>query len=159
MMKILLVYPRYPDTFWSFRHALKFISKKASFPPLGLLTLAAMLPREWELRLIDMNVRPLKDEALQWADYVFISAMAIQRESAQEVIDRCKKLGVKIVAGGPLFTATHEEFDDVDHLVLNEAEKTLLPFLEDLRKGSPAYLYEHRVARSQGDPDSPLGTP
>jgi radical SAM superfamily enzyme YgiQ (UPF0313 family) len=141
MMKILLVYPRYPDTFWSFRHALKFISKQASFPPLGLLTVAAMLPPEWDKRLIDMNVRPLKDEALQWADYVFISAMAVQRESAQEVIDRCKNLGVKTVAGGPLFTATHEEFKDVDHLVLNEAEKTLLPFLEDLQKGTPRHIY------------------
>jgi radical SAM superfamily enzyme YgiQ (UPF0313 family) len=141
MMKILLVYPRYPDTFWSFRHALKFISKPASFPPLGLLTVAAMLPHEWEKRLIDMNVRPLKDEAIQWADYVFISAMAVQRGSAQEAIDRCKKLGVKTVAGGPLFTATHEEFADVDHLVLNEAEKTLPPFLSDLRKGTARHIY------------------
>jgi radical SAM superfamily enzyme YgiQ (UPF0313 family) len=140
-MKILLVYPRYPDTFWSFRHALKFISKKASFPPLGLLTIAAMLPEEWDKRLIDMNVRPLKDEALQWADYVFISAMAVQRESAQEVIDRCKKLGVKAVAGGPLFTAEREEFKDVDHLILNEAEKTLPPFLADLQKGSSRHIY------------------
>jgi radical SAM superfamily enzyme YgiQ (UPF0313 family) len=144
MMNILLVYPRYPDTFWSFRHALKFISKRASFPPLGLLTVASMLPQEWEKRLIDMNVRPLKDEALQWADYVFISAMAVQRESAQEVIDRCKKIGVKTVAGGPLFTAAHEEFSDVDHLVLNEAEKTLPPFVEDLRNGCPRHCYTSR---------------
>jgi radical SAM superfamily enzyme YgiQ (UPF0313 family) len=143
-MNILLVYPRYPDTFWSFRHALKFISKKAPLPPLGLLTVASMLPREWEKRLIDMNVRPLKDEALRWADYVFISAMAVQRESAQEVIDRCKKLGVKTVGGGPLFTATHEEFDDVDHLVLNEAEKTLPLFVEDLQRGSPRHCYTTR---------------
>jgi radical SAM superfamily enzyme YgiQ (UPF0313 family) len=141
MMKILLVYPRYPDTFWSFRHALKFISKQASFPPLGLLTIASMLPQEWEQRLIDMNVRPLKDEALQWADYVFISAMAVQRGSAREVIDRCKKIGVKTVAGGPLFTAERKEFKDVDHLILNEAEKTLPQFLADLRKGSPRHLY------------------
>jgi radical SAM superfamily enzyme YgiQ (UPF0313 family) len=141
MMKILLVYPRYPDTFWSFRHALKFISKQASFPPLGLLTIAAMLPPEWDKRLIDMNVRPLKDESLQWADFVFISAMAVQRESAQEVIDRCKNLGVKTVAGGPLFTAEREEFKDVDHLVLNEAEKTLIPFLADLQKGTPRHIY------------------
>jgi len=140
-MKILLVYPRYPDTFWSFRHALKFISTPASFPPLGLLTVAAMLPGEWDKRLIDMNVRSLKDEDLRWADYVFISAMTVQRESAQEVIDRCKKLGVKTVAGGPLFTADHEAFDDVDHLVINEAERTFPPFLEDLRKGTPQHLY------------------
>lgn len=140
-MKILLVYPRYPDTFWSFRHALKFISKPASFPPLGLLTVASMLPSEWEKRLIDINVRPLKDEALQWADYVFISAMTVQRQSTQEVIDRCKKLGVKTVAGGPLFTADPDAFDDVDHLVINEAEVTFPPFLADLQKGCARHLY------------------
>src|SRR5512140_2641997 len=109
-MTILLVYPHYPDTFWSFRYAMKFIGRKASFPPLGLLTVAAMLPVEWEKRLVDMNVRPLSDEDLAWADYVFISAMTIQRESALEVIDRCRQKGVKIVAGGPLFTAYHEDF-------------------------------------------------
>jgi len=140
-MKILLVYPRYPDTFWSFRHALKFISKQASFPPLGLLTVASMFPREWEKRLIDMNVRPLTDEALQWADYVFISAMAVQKQSAQEVIDRCKRMGVKTVAGGPLFTADPDEFDDVDHLVINEAEVTFPPFLADFQKGCARHLY------------------
>ena len=140
-MKILLVYPRYPDTFWSFRHALKFIGRKASFPPLGLLTVAAMLPGTWEKRLVDMNVRPVADEELAWADFVFISAMTIQRESAQEVIARCRQLGVKTVAGGPLFTACHEDFPEVDHLVLGEAEVTLPPFLEDLRKGEAHCLY------------------
>ena len=77
-MKILLIYPKYPDTFWSFKYALKFISKKASFPPLGLLTVAAMLPDEWEKRLVDMNVAGLTDDDLRWADYVFISAMIVQ---------------------------------------------------------------------------------
>ncbi|MCJ7665039.1 MAG: B12-binding domain-containing radical SAM protein [Desulfobacterales bacterium] len=140
-MNILLVYPRYPDTFWSFRHALKFISTPASFPPLGLVTVAAMLPKEWEKKLIDMNVKPLKDEAIRWADYVFISAMAVQQESAQEVIDRCKKLGVKTVAGGPLFTANPDAFDNVDHLVLNEAEVTVPRFLADLQKGAAQHIY------------------
>ena len=140
-MKILLVYPHYPDTFWSFRHALKFIDRKASFPPLGLLTVAAMLPGEWEKRLVDMNVRPLSDQDLEWADYVFISAMTIQRKSAQEVIDRCRQRGVKIVAGGPLFTASHDDFPEVDHLVLNEAELTLPPFLADLCTGPARHLY------------------
>lgn len=140
-MKILLVYPHYPDTFWSFRHALKFIGRKASFPPLGLLTVAAMLPVEWEKRLVDMNVRPLADEELAWADYVFISAMTVQRKSAQEVIARCRQLGVKTVAGGPLFTTCREDFPDVDHLVLNEAELTLPLFLENLLRGEPRHLY------------------
>ena len=140
-MKILLLYPHYPDTFWSFRHAMKFINRKASFPPLGLLTVAAMLPREWEKKLVDMNVCSLSDEDLLWADYVFISAMTIQRESAQEAISRCRQLGVKTVAGGPLFTACFDDFPDVDHLVLGEAELTLPPFLTDLNNGAARRLY------------------
>jgi hypothetical protein len=98
-MKALLVYPKYPDTFWSFKYALSFISKRAVHPPLGLLTVAAMLPGEWEKRLVDMNVARLKDQDLQWADYVFISAMAVQKKSVGELISRCKESGVKIVAG------------------------------------------------------------
>lgn len=141
MMKALLVYPKYPDTFWSFKHALKFISKKAVHPPLGLLTIAAMLPGEWQKRLVDMNTGHLKDKDLQWADYVFIGAMAIQKESVREVIDRCKKTKVKIVAGGPLFTAAPENYPDVDHLVLNEAEITLPSFLKDLALDKASRLY------------------
>lgn len=140
-MNILLVYPKYPDTFWSFKYALKFISKKASYPPLGLLTVAAMLPREWEQKLVDMNVEELKDKDLRRADYVFLSAMSIQQESAKAVISRCKALGVKVVGGGPLFTANHEEFDDVDHFVLNEAELTLPLFLNDLKSDRALRLY------------------
>ncbi|MGO9482691.1 MAG: B12-binding domain-containing radical SAM protein [Candidatus Kryptoniota bacterium] len=140
-MKILLAYPHYPDTFWSFRHALKFISKKAAFPPLGLLTVAAMLPREWQKKVVDLNVDQLCDDDILWSDYVFISAMSVQKESAKEIIVRCKKLGRKIVAGGPLFTAHHDEFNDVDHLVLNEAEITLNPFLADLAEGKARHVY------------------
>ncbi len=140
-MKVLLVYPQCPDTFWSLKHALKFISKKASFPPLGLLTVAAMLPKEWEKKLVDMNVESLKDEDIKWADFVFISAMVVQKDSVKEVIRICKKLGVKTVAGGPLFTTGYEEFDEVDHLVLNEAEITLPPFLEDLKEGTAEHIY------------------
>jgi len=140
-MKILLIYPKYPDTFWSFKYALKFISKKASFPPLGLLTVAAMLPKEWEKRLIDMNVSVLSEDDLEWADYVFISAMVVQKKSAREVIRKCKKLGIRVVAGGPLFTTGYEEFEDIDHFVLNEAESTLPSFLDDLKKGCAKHIY------------------
>ena len=140
-MKSLLVYPNYPDTFWSFKHALKFISKKAVHPPLGLLTIASMLPDEWEKRLRDINVEALEDKDLEWADYVFISAMAVQKESIKEIVHRCKKHGVKIVAGGPLFTAAHEDFEGIDHFVLNEAEITLPFFLADLEKGEAEPIY------------------
>jgi radical SAM superfamily enzyme YgiQ (UPF0313 family) len=140
-MNILHVFPTYPDTFWSFKHALKFISKRAGFPPLGTLTVAAMLPEEWNQRFVDMNAAQLKDQDLLWADYVFISAMSIQRSSAERIIARCKLLGKKIVAGGPLFTAHADDFEMVDHLVLNEAEITLPPFIEDIRKGQARHLY------------------
>jgi radical SAM superfamily enzyme YgiQ (UPF0313 family) len=145
-MNILLVYPRYPDTFWSFKHVLQLISKKATFPPLGLLTVAAMLPGAWNKKLVDTNVRELKDEDILWADLVFISAMIIQKDSAQEIIDRSKALGRKVVAGGPAFTAQRENFNGVDHFVLNEAEATLKPFIEDLQKGEakPFYTSEDR---------------
>ncbi len=140
-MKILLVYPEFPDTFWSFKHALKFVRKKAGAPPLGLLTVAAMLPSTWEKRLIDLNIDALTDEDLAWADYVFISAMIVQRASAQNIISHCKTVGVKVVAGGPLFTMEHEHFPDVDYFVLNEAEETLSPFLQDLAQGQAQRVY------------------
>jgi len=143
-LKILIVYPQYPDTFWSFKHALKFSPRKALNPPLGAVTIAALLPKEWEKKVIDMNVGKLTDKDVKWADYVFISAMVVQKKSAREVINRCKKLNAKIVAGGPLFTSAYKlfDFDDVDHLVLNEAEITLPPFLEDLEKGCPKHVYQ-----------------
>lgn len=155
-MKILLVYPYYPDTFWSFRHALKFIGRKASFPPLGLLTVAAMLPLHWDKRLVDINVSPLTDRDIIWADYVFISAMSIQRESAEKVITRCRALGVKTVAGGPLFTAYHDQYPDVDHLVLGEAEITLQPFLDDLERKSPRHIYSDERRATLADTPIPL---
>jgi len=142
-LKVLLVYPQYPDTFWSFKHALKFIFKKAIFPPLGLLTIAAMLPEEWEKKLVDVNTTTLTDKDLKWADYVFISAMVAQRNSAREVVDRCGKLGTKIVVGGPLFTPGNEDFgfDDIDYLVFNEAENIMPLFIEDLEKGCAKHIY------------------
>jgi radical SAM superfamily enzyme YgiQ (UPF0313 family) len=140
-MNILLVYPEFPDTFWSFKHALKFVHKKAGAPPLGLLTVAAMLPAEWEKRLVDLNVTRLSPADLTWADYVFISGMTVQRDSARMIIARCKEAGVKVVAGGPLFTMEHDLFPEVDHFVLNEAELTLQPFLSDLANGCAQPMY------------------
>ncbi len=140
-MRILLVYPQFPDTFWSFKHALKFVRKRAGAPPLGLLTVAAMLPPEWEKRLVDLNATDLTETDLKWADYVFVSAMIVQRDSAQALIARCRQAGVKVVAGGPLFTMEHAQFPTVDHFVLNEAELTLPPFLADLANGCAQRIY------------------
>jgi radical SAM superfamily enzyme YgiQ (UPF0313 family) len=120
---------------------LKFVSKKASFPPLGLLTIASILPKEWNKKLIDINAKKLTDKDILWADYVFISAMSIQSESANQIIERCKKLNAKIVAGGPLFTSNPDYYQNIDHLILNEAEITLPLFISDLRDGMPKKKY------------------
>ena len=143
-MNVLLVYPEIPATYWSFQYALRFVRKKASYPPLGLVTVAAMLPADWRLRLVDTNVRALTDEDLRWADCAFISAMAVQREAAERIIARCRARGLRMVAGGPLFTAQREQFEAVDHLVLNEAELTLPPFLRDFAAGRAEHLYTTR---------------
>lgn len=143
-MNILLIYPQYPDTFWSFKHALKFISKKAVNPPLGLITVSAMLPIYWSKKLIDLNIESLKKKDVLWADYVFISAMNVQMESAIEVINMCNSLNKKTVCGGPLFTEEPEKFHMVNHLVLNEAELTLPKFLYDLKNGNPKHNYHSK---------------
>jgi radical SAM superfamily enzyme YgiQ (UPF0313 family) len=141
-MNILMIYPEFPDTFWSFKHALNFVHRKASSPPLGLLTIASMLPAEWCKRLVDLNVAHLTQADLEWADTVFISAMVVQRDSAIKAIKTCKDAGLTVVAGGPLFTSEYETFDTVDHLILNEGELTLPPFLADLANGTPKRIYQ-----------------
>lgn len=142
IMNILLVNPAIPDTYWSFSHALKFIRKKATNPPLGLLTVAALLPGAWDKKLVDLNIESLPASAIRWADYLFITAMSVQKESALEVIETAHLNNTPVVAGGPLFTGDHDSFPEVDHLILNEAEITLPLFLEDLGKGSPDRLYQ-----------------
>lgn len=140
-MKVLLLNPEVPNTFWSLKNALSFISKRAMLPPLGLLTIASLLPEAWEKKLIDLNTDQLENADLQWADYVFISGMVVQKESAEQIIERCHQMGKKVVAGGPLFTAFPEAFTAVDHLVLKEAELTLPAFLQDLQDGCPKPFY------------------
>jgi radical SAM superfamily enzyme YgiQ (UPF0313 family) len=140
-LNILLVYPEFPDTFWSFKYALSFIRKRASSPPLGLMTVAAMLPKAWNKRLVDTNVGALTVQDIAWADMVFLSGMVVQKKSAREIIHRCQQAGKRVVAGGPLFTCEPDLFEDVDHLVLNEAEITLPLFLADLERGIPKRVY------------------
>jgi len=140
-MKVLLIYPAFPVTFWSFEYALKFVRKKAAYPPLGLLTVASLLPGHWERRLVDMNVERLTDDDLHWAEMVLIGGMTIQRAAAEEAIARCKASGLPVVAGGPLFTAEPDAFDAVDYFVLDEAEITLPQFLADLDAGRTRRVY------------------
>ncbi len=139
--KVLLVYPEIPTTYWSYRHALAFIGKKAPIPPLGLLTVAALMPRDFECRLADMNTGPLSDEDLIEADLVFISAMMVQQQSFEEVVARCRTMGKIVVAGGPYPTSSWEKIRGVDHFVLNEAEITLPVFLKDYGSGRARPVY------------------
>ena len=151
--RILLVHPEFPTTYWSFDHALPFVGKKASLPPLGLMTVAAMLPPAYEVRLVDLNVTALSPADVSWADLVFLSAMIVQKESFDEVTALCRQLGKPVVAGGPYPISMYGQIQGVDHFVLDEAELTLPRFLEDLEKGRPG-----RVYRDERKPDL-TGTP
>lgn len=140
--KILLVYPQIPsNTYWSFKYALRFINKKTSMPPLGLITVAALLPDGYDLRLVDMNVEPLRETDVKWADLVFVSAMIVQQESFMDVVSMCNKVCRPVVAGGAYATSSHEEIDGVDYFVLGEAEETLADFLADFEAGKARRIY------------------
>ena len=141
-MKILLVYPWFPDTYWSFRYAIRLQGKRSVFPPLGLMTISAMLPASWEKRLVDLNVRQLTDADLQWADAVFASAMHVQKDSLKEVIQRSKTHGKRVVVGGPYASICPNELLDVDHVFVGEAETTFPEFLRDLQRGEARHIYE-----------------
>jgi radical SAM superfamily enzyme YgiQ (UPF0313 family) len=140
-MKVLLVYPEFPETYWSFRHALKFEGKSSPFPPLGLLTVSAMLPDAWERRLVDMNVRKLRDSDIEWADIVFASAMIVQKDSLEQVIERSRARGKRIVLGGP-YVSTTEHLPEADHIFIGETEATLPEFLRDLESGEARHVYQ-----------------
>ena len=144
-MNLLIVYPMYQNRFLNFEHILKFLSNIKSFPPLILLTIASMLPKEWNKKLIDTNVSDLNDEDILWADFVFISAKLNQAKSANKIIDRCKKLNAKIVASGSLFTSNDEYYKNVDHLVFDEAEITLPQFINDLSEGKAKQKYTSKT--------------
>ncbi len=141
-MRVLLVYPTFPDTYWSFRHALKFEGKKSAFPPLGLLTISAMLPGIWERRLVDLNVENLKTSDIEWADIVFVSAMIVQKESLKEIVARCKKLNKRVAVGGPYVSTSSEQMLEADFIFVGEAETTVPEFIEDLKRGVAKHIYK-----------------
>lgn len=141
-LKALLIYPEFPATYWSFKYALKFIGKKATLPPLGLATIAAMLPSEWDIKLVDMNVERLKTSDIKDCDMVFLSAMSVQQTSAEKTIKLCQSLGKKVVCGGPMFSCEPEKYAYADTLVLNEAEINLPDFLTDLANGAVKKIYD-----------------
>ena len=141
-MKILLLYPLFPDTFWSFRHALPFIGKRSAYPPLGLLTVSAMLPPHWERKLVDLNVEELRDKDIAWADMAFLSAMLVQGPSLAQLIGRCRKAGLRTVVGGPVTSADNASYVGADHVVRGEAEEIIEELVSDLEAGNARRRYE-----------------
>jgi len=140
-MRVLLIYPECPSTFWSFSTVLKYVRKKSLYPPLGLLTVASLLPKDWEKKVIDENVSKISNDDILWADMVFISAMIVQKKAAQRIINKCKSLGRKVVCGGPAFTTGYKNFKNVDYFILNEAEITLPLFINDLKQNKARKVY------------------
>jgi radical SAM superfamily enzyme YgiQ (UPF0313 family) len=141
-MNALLIYPKFPDTYWSFKHALSFMGKRAAQPPLGLMTVAALLPRPWDKRLVDENVERLRDCDLRWADVVLVSAMHIQKDALFEILARCRDLGLRTVVGGPIASSLPAAEINADHLVIGEAESLIATLALDLERGAPKPVYQ-----------------
>jgi len=148
MQNALLVYPEFPPSYWGYTYALDFVGKKAAMPPLGLLTVAALFPeRDWHLKVVDMNVESLTDADLAWADYVFTSTMIVQKQSLYEVVRRCNRLHLPVIAGGPHPTSYQEEIKQeaggvVSHFIGGEVEHIFQDFLTDLLHGTAKEVYE-----------------
>src|SRR5579863_5212303 len=142
LMNALLIYPKFPDTYWSFKHALSFLGKRAAQPPLGLMTVAALMPRSWSKRLVDENVERLRDGDLAWADVVFISAMHIQKDALFAILARCRDLGLRTVVGGPIASSLPVAEINADHVVIGEAESLIGALACDLEMGSAKPVYQ-----------------
>jgi len=141
-MNALLVYPRSPDTYWSFRYALSLQGKRAAQPPLGLMTVAALLPQPWNKRLIDTNVERLKDSDLAWADVALISGMHMQQEDLVSIVQRCRARGLRTVVGGPITSSLPASVLQADHVVIGEAEDLIAGLARDLEAGTARPLYQ-----------------
>jgi radical SAM superfamily enzyme YgiQ (UPF0313 family) len=141
-MNALLIYPRFPDTYWSFKYALSFTGKRAAQPPLGLMTVAALLPGSWRKRLIDTNVERLKDADLAWADVAMVSGMHVQQEHLTSIVERCRARGLRTVVGGPIASSVPAAALKADHVVIGEAEGLIAALAHDLEAGEALPVYE-----------------
>ena len=159
-MNALLIYPEFPDTYWSFKHALKFLGKRAAQPPLGLMTVAALLPGTWKKRLVDTNVEPLRERDLAWADVVLLSGMHIQRDSLLAIVERCRARGLRTVVGGPIASSLPAAELKVDHVVIGEAEALIGVLARDLEQGTakPVYQAAERPEMSTSRFFHPMGS-
>src|SRR3990172_13256498 len=141
-MNALLIYPEWPDTYWSFKHALPFEGKRSAYPPLGLLTVASLLPSHWKKRLVDTNIRPLTDADLKWADVALLSGMLVHKQHLLQILGRCRARGVRTVIGGPVASSVPELSQHADHVVMGEAEDLVADLAQDLERGAAKPLYQ-----------------
>jgi radical SAM superfamily enzyme YgiQ (UPF0313 family) len=141
-MRVLLINPPFPESYWGFKHALKFERKRSAYPPLGLLTVSALLPREWKRQLIDCEVDELHAVDIQWANLVFVTGMLIQKEALHRIVDTCKAHGKTVVVGGPYVSTATETIPNADHIFIGEVEETLPEFVDDLQRGTTKRFYK-----------------
>ena len=141
-MNALLIYPEWPDTYWSFKHALPFEGKRSAYPPLGLLTAAALFPPHWKKRLVDINIRPLTDADLAWADIALLSGMLIHKDQLLDLLGRCRKRGLKTVIGGPVTSSVAGLENHADHVVVGEAEEIIPGLVEEIENGTAKPVYK-----------------
>jgi radical SAM superfamily enzyme YgiQ (UPF0313 family) len=155
-MRVLLLYPKFPKSFWSFEKALELVGRKAMLPPLGLATVAAILPQSWEFKLVDHNTRPISEAEWEWADLVILSAMIVQKEDFLAQIQQAKQRGKAVAVGGPYATALPQEAatSGADFLILDEGEITLPLFIEAIQKGETSGTF-----RSDGQKPDVTTTP
>ena len=143
-MNALLIYPEWPDTYWSFKHALPFEGKRSAYPPLGLLTIAPLLPKHWKKRLVDTNVCPLTDADLKWADIALLSGMLVHKQDLLTILTRCRSRGLRTVIGGPVSSSVEELPRHADHVVIGEAEDLIAGLAADLEQGRAKPVYQAR---------------
>ena len=149
MRNALFVYPKFPPSYWGFKYVLELTGKKSLMPPLGLLTIAGMFPRNYNLKVVDINVEPLTDAHLKWADVVLTSTMIVQKDSLYEVAERCNRAGVPIIAGGPHPTSYYDNIKEetdavIDHFLFGEVEEIFEEFLTDFESGCAAEIYREK---------------
>ncbi len=142
-LKALLVWPRIPNSFWTFTGMMELLPEKVVMPPLGLITVAALCPESWTLRLVDQCVEELTDEDILWADLVMVSAMTVQRDGLQEVLARARRLGRRTIVGGPYASGEPARMLAIaDHVVAGEPDEVFGDIARDLEEGTARRLYE-----------------
>ena len=142
-MRVLLIYPLFPKTFWSYEKILELVDKKVLLPPLGLATVAAILPQEWEFKLVDRNIRSVTEAEWEWADMVILSAMIVQKEDLYDQIQQAKQHGKLVAVGGPYPTSVPAIAREAgaDFLILDEGEITLPMFVEAVKAGKTSGIF------------------